>query len=79
MPTLLLEKGFRFFFYSKENNEPCHIHIEKGDAEGKIWLEPILKIGYLIGFNNNEQKDILDIVNKNQEQFKKRWHEHFNQ
>ena len=36
MPTLLNEKGFRLFFYSNENNEPCHIHIEKGDAEGKI-------------------------------------------
>ncbi len=55
------------------------MHVEKGDSEGKIWLEPVLKIGYLIGFTNNEQKDILSIVNKNQEQFKKRWHEHFNQ
>lgn len=47
------------------------MHVEKGDSEGKIWLEPVLKIGYLIGFTNNEQKDILSIVNKNQEQFEK--------
>ncbi|MBO9684061.1 MAG: DUF4160 domain-containing protein [Flavisolibacter sp.] len=42
MPTLLNEKGFRFFFYSNENSEPIHIHVKKGQAEGKIWLEPTL-------------------------------------
>jgi hypothetical protein len=26
MPTVLLLNGFRFFFYSNENNEPVHIH-----------------------------------------------------
>lgn len=39
MPTLLLIKGLRFF-YSNENNEPAHVHITKGNAEGKVWLEP---------------------------------------
>jgi len=36
MPTVLLINGFRFFFYSNENNEPIHIHVTKGNAEGKI-------------------------------------------
>ena len=44
MPTILLLEGFRFFFYSNENDEPAHIHVKKGDAEGKIWLEPDLEI-----------------------------------
>jgi len=79
MPTLLNEKGFRFFFYSKENNEPCHVHVEKGNAEGKIWLEPIVKIGFLINFTKSEEKDILTIINNNQENFKTRWYEYFNQ
>ena len=39
MPTLLLLNGFRFFFYSNENTEPIHVHVKKGDATGKIWLE----------------------------------------
>jgi hypothetical protein len=43
MPKLLLLKGLRFFFYSNENNEPVHVHIMKGSAEGKIWLEPSLE------------------------------------
>ena len=44
MPTVLLKDGFRFFFYSDEGSEPAHIHVKKGDAEGKIWLEPYRKL-----------------------------------
>lgn len=36
MPTLLFIKDLRFFFYSNENNEPAHVHITKGSANGKV-------------------------------------------
>ena len=36
MPTVLMIKGFRFFFYAEEGNEPVHVHVAKGDGEGKI-------------------------------------------
>jgi len=32
-------KGWRFFFYSNEGNEPPHIHVSKAEAEGKFWLD----------------------------------------
>jgi hypothetical protein len=56
MPTILRMNGFRFFFYSNENDEPAHVHVEKGDAEGKIWLEPNLTAAYFRGFSSAEQK-----------------------
>ncbi len=77
MPTLLVYKGLRFFFYSNENNEPAHIHVTKGSANGKIWLEPALQLHYLIGFTSAEEKDILDVVKANENNFKNRWHEYF--
>ena len=40
MPVVLRTKGYRFFFYSNEGDEPMHIHIEKADASGKMWLHP---------------------------------------
>ena len=78
MPTLLLINGLRFFFYSNENNEPIHVHISKGSANGKIWLEPTISIAYLFDFSSAEEKDMLDIVAKNAENFKKKWNEYFN-
>ncbi|MCO5239100.1 MAG: DUF4160 domain-containing protein [Chitinophagaceae bacterium] len=77
MPTILLLNGFRFFFYSNENNELVHIHVSKGDAVGKIWLVPEINICYLHGFNSREERDIMEIVADNCEQFKKKWDEYF--
>ena len=39
MPTVLLVRGWRVFFYADEGNEPIHVHAKKGDAECKLWLD----------------------------------------
>jgi hypothetical protein len=77
MPTLLRLNGVRYFFYSNENSEPIHIHVVKGNATGKIWLEPSIQIDYLAGFNNSEEKDIFETVERNYETFKMKWNEYF--
>jgi hypothetical protein len=77
MPTLLLLRGFRFFFYSNENNEPIHVHVTKGDANGKVWLEPTVRAEYFMGFTGSEEKDIIGIIQTNSETFKKKWNEYF--
>jgi hypothetical protein len=41
MPTVLRIGSFRFHFYSDEQMEPPHIHIETPDGECKFWLDPI--------------------------------------
>lgn len=77
MPTVLRIDGYRFFFYSNENNEPAHIHVEKGDAEGKIWLEPLISIAYFKGFSSREQNEIMQITRENFPMFIKKWYEYF--
>ena len=39
MPTVLLIAGWRLYFWANENNEPIHIHAEKGDMECKFWID----------------------------------------
>ncbi len=56
MPTVLRLQGFRFFFYSNENDEPMHVHVEKAEADGKIWLEPEIKIAYMYNFSTIESR-----------------------
>jgi hypothetical protein len=76
VPTYLLIKGFRFFFYSNENNEPVHVHVTKGDCYGKVWLEPV-SVDYLINFTTAEKREIMDIIAQNAHHFKKKWNEYF--
>jgi hypothetical protein len=77
MPTVLRIDGFRFFFYSNENNEPAHIHVEKGNDEGKIWLEPSISVAYFKGFSSREQNYILEIIRENFPISIKKWYEYF--
>jgi hypothetical protein len=76
MPTLLVLNGFRFFFYSNENKEPVHVHVEKGDAIGKVWLEP-LTVHYFKGFTTREEREILSIVENYRTEFINKWNEYF--
>jgi len=76
MPTVLMIEGFRFFFYSNENNEPPHIHVEKAEGASKIWLSPV-EVEYMSGFTPRQQTVVMEHFNKNLELFKKKWDEHF--
>jgi hypothetical protein len=37
MPTVLLENGYKFFFYAN-GHLPMHIHVSRGDDYAKIYL-----------------------------------------
>ena len=42
MPTVLRIGPYRFHFYSREGNEPPHIHVTREDMEAKFWLRPVV-------------------------------------
>lgn len=77
MPVVLRIKGFRFFFYSEEGSEPIHIHVNKADASGKVWIEPIVEADHMYGFTVREEKEVMQIVNQNVELIKNKWNEFF--
>jgi hypothetical protein len=35
MPTVFYFNGYRFFFFSNENDESMHIHVEKAGGSAK--------------------------------------------
>jgi hypothetical protein len=41
MPTVLRIGPYRFHFYSREGNEPPHIHVTREEMEAKFWLRPV--------------------------------------
>ena len=77
MPTVLVIDGFRFLFYSNENNEPVHIHVVKGNGNGKVWLEPVVAVAYFYDFTGKEETIIIDIIVACTETLKNKWYEYF--
>jgi hypothetical protein len=77
MPTILNIDGFRFFFYSDEGSEPCHIHIKKAGARGKVWLLPAIEENYYYGFTEQEKRKIRNIVREHYEYLIQKWDEYF--
>jgi hypothetical protein len=76
MPTVLRVGPYRFFFFSRENHEPPHIHVERDDHYAKFWLEPV-SLARSRGIRAHELTELLTIVTENRNLFLERWHEHF--
>ena len=68
--------AFRFYFYSHEPNEPPHVHIDRGDASIKIWLDR-LYVAKNRGFRADEIKGVVEMVRVNRESFLEAWHGYF--
>lgn len=79
MPTILNINGFKFNFFSNENNEPAHINITKGSGNAKIWLEPHIKFAYSYQFTTREQNEIEMLTKQNYQNFINSLYEYFGQ
>jgi hypothetical protein len=76
MPTVLRVRGHRFFFFSREGNEPPHIHVETAENYAKFWLNPV-SLAESRGYNARDLRQLREIVEEHREQFEEAWYEHF--
>jgi hypothetical protein len=76
MPTVMRIGPFRFYLYSHEPNEPPHVHVDRGEATIKVWLEPV-DVAKSRGFRAHEIGRIVALVNEHREQLLEAWHEYF--
>ena len=72
MPTILRIGPYRFHFYSREPNEPPHIHVERDDIECKFWLDPV-SLAKNYGFPSNELNKLAQLVEKHKSEIKEAW------
>ncbi|MSU65959.1 MAG: DUF4160 domain-containing protein [Opitutus sp.] len=68
MPTVLRIGPYRFHFYSRENNEPPHIHVARDDYEAKYWLQPVA-LAANFGFESAELGQIRRHVEEHCQMF----------
>jgi hypothetical protein len=76
VPTVLRIGAFRLYFYSHEPNEPPHVHVDRGAATIKIWLEPV-EVAKSQGFKAHEIGGIVAMVQDNRTELWEAWHEYF--
>lgn len=79
MPVVLRHKGFKYFFFSNEGNprEPLHIHVRKGERIAKIWIDPSISVAESFKVTSKELKEILAVVQNQQDLIRRSWDEHF--
>jgi hypothetical protein len=79
VPTIFQHKGYRAFFFANEGNprEPIHVHIRKGEAVAKFWVEPEVSLAESYAMNARELKELEMMVVAQQNIIKEKWHEFF--
>ena len=75
MPTIWIQDGFRFFFFSNEH-EPLHVHVERGDSAAKFNLIPISLVKNE-GMKNKDLKKAEAIITERQQEFISKWKSYF--
>ena len=76
MPTILLIRGWRFFFYANEGQEPIHIHCRKGEKECKYWLDRRnfdLEAAFSYGMTARDTREVKKIIFEHFEYIESEW------
>ncbi len=77
MPIILRVKGYRFWFYEADLDEPAHVHVGKDGQEAKYWLDPV-RMARAGRFRPVDLREIERIVDDNRDFLLKAWQEEQN-
>ncbi len=80
MPTILLVRGWRVFFYSNEGTEPPHVHARKGGTECKMWIQAdifAVEEAWSHGFSPRLRREIRRILFDHFDLIVEEWNRHF--
>ena len=75
-PTVLREGGFRFYFFSREEQR-AHVHVYCGDGEAKFWLEPAIELAQNYGLDDPQLRLAEELIRNHQEVIRAAWRKHF--
>jgi len=76
MPTVLKIRGYRFFFFSREELRK-HIHIQCQNGEAKFWLEPQIELAKNYKLSQKELNEVEKIIEEHYDDFVKAWEVYF--
>ena len=75
-PTVLRVRGYRFFFFSREETRP-HVHVQHATGEAKLWLEPTIEVAHNYGLSPQRLRAALRLAEEHEDAIRRAWGEHF--
>ena len=75
MPTVLRIGPYRIGFWSRENDEPPHVHVRRDRFGAKYWLDPV-ELADNVRFPLHELTTIRGIIETHREQLLEAWNDH---
>ena len=75
-PTVFRAKGFRFFFFSREETR-IHVHVHKQSGEAKFWIDPEITLAQNFGLSEKELRQAEQLIRENFNGIKDAWFKHF--
>jgi len=75
-PTVLRVKGFRFYFFSREEVRP-HVHVQHAEGEAKFWIEPTVELHANYGLVARRLAEAQKLVEEHANEIRKAWSKHF--
>ena len=75
-PTIFREKGYRFFFFSREETR-IHVHVYCGNGEAKFWLEPEIELAKNYRLSRLHLKQIEKVIEEHYNDLTSAWRKHF--
>ena len=75
-PTVFQYKGYRFYFFSREESR-VHVHVYSSNGEAKFWLEPVIALANSHGLTEKQLKEMKKIVEERKNEITESWEKHF--
>jgi hypothetical protein len=77
MPVILRVRGYRFWFYEADLDEPAHVHVGREEREAKYWLNPV-RVARAGRFKPVDLREIERIIEDNRDFLLNAWQEEQN-
>lgn len=75
-PTILRVRGFRLYFFSREETRP-HVHVHHSDGEAKFWIEPAVELALNYGLKAKRLNEASKLVEEHLDEIRRAWRKHF--
>jgi Domain of unknown function (DUF4160) len=75
-PTIFKEKGYRFYFFSREETR-MHVHVQARAGEAKFWLDPAVDLAKNYGLSEKQLRDARKILEEHEDEIRSAWKKHF--